>query len=131
MPESFHIFGFMFGSIFGFEDVIPALWLRPMDAYDDASVYRKTEYRIYCCHRLRYVPDPDNDGFHIINSARCKDAENIWFDTNGVAGLVFLWFRSSCIVFLFMTGHAVPGGTVFLWLCSVSAASDLLQRAAR
>ena len=25
-------FGFMFGSIFGFEDVIPALWLRPMEA---------------------------------------------------------------------------------------------------
>ena len=25
------IFGFMFGSIFGFEDVIPALWLRPMN----------------------------------------------------------------------------------------------------
>ena len=24
-------FGFMFGSIFGFEDVIPALWLRPMN----------------------------------------------------------------------------------------------------
>ena len=25
------IFGFMFGSIFGFEDVIPALWMRPID----------------------------------------------------------------------------------------------------
>ena len=28
------IFGFMFGSIFGFEDVIPALWLRPMKSTD-------------------------------------------------------------------------------------------------
>ena len=25
------IFGFMFGSIFGFEDVLPALWMRPID----------------------------------------------------------------------------------------------------
>ena len=26
------IFGFLFGSVFGFEDVIPALWLRPAEA---------------------------------------------------------------------------------------------------
>ena len=25
------IFGFLFGSIFGFEDVLPALWIRPID----------------------------------------------------------------------------------------------------
>lgn len=25
-------FGFMFGSVFGFEDVIPALWLKPVEA---------------------------------------------------------------------------------------------------
>ncbi len=25
------IFGFMFGSVFGFEDVIPALWLQPVN----------------------------------------------------------------------------------------------------
>ena len=24
-------FGFMYGSLFGFEDVLPALWMRPMD----------------------------------------------------------------------------------------------------
>ena len=26
------LFGFLFGSVFGFEDVIPALWLRPVSA---------------------------------------------------------------------------------------------------
>jgi len=24
-------FGFLYGSVFGFEDVLPALWIRPMD----------------------------------------------------------------------------------------------------
>ena len=52
------IFGFMFGSIFGFEDVIPALWLRPMNNMMFSSVYRKAEYSIYCCHWFWYVPDP-------------------------------------------------------------------------
>ena len=32
------IFGAMFGSIFGFEDVIPALWMRPVDAMTDPGV---------------------------------------------------------------------------------------------
>ena len=52
-------FGLMFGSIFGFEDVIPALWLRPVEAMSN----------------LPFLGT--------------KDVEGIWFDQNAVAGLVF------------------------------------------
>ena len=52
------IFGFLYGSFFGFEDVLPALWLKPMNQHDDRSVYRKTEYRLHRSSRFRYVPDP-------------------------------------------------------------------------
>ena len=41
------IFGFMFGSIFGFEDVIPALWLRPMN-----------NMKMCIRDRFRYCPLP-------------------------------------------------------------------------
>ena len=46
---------------------------------------------------------------NIINSIRAHDPEKTWFDTNGVAGLVFYLALASVIV-LFMTGHALPAG---------------------
>ena len=46
------IFGFLFGSVFGFEDVLPALWLRPVGGNDESSVYRTVKY---CVHRSRCI----------------------------------------------------------------------------
>ena len=57
-PESFStFFGLMFGSVFGFEDLIPALWLRPVDSMTTIPL-SETEYRIYRCHRLRHGNHP-------------------------------------------------------------------------
>ena len=50
---------------------------------------------------------------HIINAVRRKDAENIFFDTNGIAGFVF-YGAIVAVVFLFMTGHAIPAAGVLV-----------------
>ena len=44
---------------------------------------------------------------NIINSLRDHDPEKTWFDTNGVAGLVFYASLVLTIV-LYMTGNPVP-----------------------
>ena len=49
--------------------------------------------------------------FHIINALRAHDAENAWFDANGLAGLVFYGSVTAVLV-LFMTGHKTPAGIV-------------------
>ncbi len=48
---------------------------------------------------------------HIVNAARSKDTENIWFDSNGLAGFVF-YLSIVVTIVLFMTGHKTPGGIV-------------------
>ncbi len=43
----------------------------------------------------------------MINSLRTHDMEKAWFDTNGVAGIVF-YGALAATVFLYMSGRALP-----------------------
>ena len=104
-------FGLMFGSIFGFEDVIPALWLRPVDSMTTIPFIGKlnTVFIIAIGFGMGIILLCML--FNIMNSLKAKDTEKVWFDTNSVAGLVF--YGSAVIVIaLFMTGHKLPGGIV-------------------
>lgn len=56
------IFGFLFGSFFGFENVIPALWLHPKEAMTTLPVHRFDEHRICRSGCIWYVHDSDRNG---------------------------------------------------------------------
>lgn len=104
-------FGFMFGSFFGFEDIIEPIWLRPMDAMMDVPFIGKlnTVFIIAIGFGMGIILLCMI--FNIMNSLKAKDTEKTWFDTNSVAGLVF--YGSAVVVLaLFMTGHKLPGGIV-------------------
>ncbi len=44
---------------------------------------------------------------NVINSLRSHDTENAFFDTNGIAGIVFYGALAATIV-LYMSGHVLP-----------------------
>ncbi|QAT39410.1 hypothetical protein EQM05_03640 [Clostridium sp. JN-9] len=73
-------FGVMYGSFFGFENVIPALVVRPMEDIKDMLLYAVA----FGCGLLiiGYI-------YNLINSAKRKDIENGVFGKNGLAGLIF------------------------------------------
>lgn len=105
------IFGFLFGSIFGFEDVIPALWLRPMNAMMTVPFVGKlnTVFIIAIGFGMGIILLCMI--FSIINAWRAKDVEKIWFDTNAVAGLVF--YASAVVsIVLIVSGKKLPGALV-------------------
>ena len=104
-------FGLMFGSIFGFEDVIPALWLRPVDSMTTIPFIGKLNTVFIVAIGFGMGIILLCMVFNIINSFKTHDVEKTWFDTNAVAGLVFYGSAVLCIG-LFVSGHAVPGGTV-------------------
>ena len=112
------IFGFMFGSIFGFEDVIPALWLRPMNNMMSVPFIGKlnTVFIVaigfgMCLILLCMV-------FNILNAWKARDVEHIWFDTNSVAGLVF--YGSAVVsIALILNGKTLPGGIVLFIMFGV------------
>ena len=111
-------FGFMFGSIFGFEDVIPALWLRPMNNMMSVPFIGKlnTVFIVaigfgMCLILLCMI-------FNILNAWKAGDVEHIWFDTNSVAGLVF--YGSAVVsIALILNGKTLPGGIVLFIMFGV------------
>lgn len=107
------IFGFMFGSVFGFEDVIEPIWIRPLDKMSQIPFVGKLNYIFIVTIALGMGVILLTMIFNMINSYKTKDLEKGILDTNGLAG--FLFFGSIiAVVVLFMTGHRLPGGIVLL-----------------
>lgn len=104
-------FGFMFGSIFGFEDIIDAVWLRPINSMTTLPFIGKLNTVFIVAVAFGMGVIIFTMLLHIINALRSHDPGAAWFDVNGAAGLVFYASVVATIV-LFMTGHKTPGGIV-------------------
>ncbi|MBE5962074.1 MAG: ATPase [Lachnospiraceae bacterium] len=96
------IFGFLYGSVFGFEDVLKPIWVNPMK--DTLTVLITAVGFGICLNIFAMI-------LNIINGIREKNIERIFFDTNGVAGLVFYASVIGTALFL-VTGHTIKA--VFL-----------------
>ena len=105
------IFGFMLGSVFGFEDVIQPLWLRPIDHMTTLPFVGKlnTVFIVSIAFGMGLIVIAMV--LHIINAFREHDTQSTWFDPNGVAGLVF-YGSVAAVVILFMSGRPTPAGIV-------------------
>lgn len=105
------VFGFMFGSVFGFEDVIEPLWLRPIDHMMTLPFVGKlnTVFIVSVAFGMGLIILAML--LHIVNAVREHDAGSAWFDANGAAGLVF-YVSAVTVIVLFMTGHKTPAGIV-------------------
>lgn len=112
------IFGFLYGSIFGFEDIIQPLWLRPIDHMTTLPFIGKLNTVFIVAVAFGMGVILFSMILHIINSVRSHDIGDTWFDVNGVAGLVFYGSVVAVIV-LFMTGHKTPSGIVMALMFGV------------
>ena len=103
------IFGILFGSFFGFENLFPALWLRPMNNMMTVPFIGKlnTVFIVAIVFGMGLILLCMV--FNIINAWKAHDTEHIWFDTNSVAGLVF-YGSATVSIALILTGHTLPGG---------------------
>ena len=107
------IFGFMFGSFFGFEDVIPAIWLRPMESMMTVPFVGKLNTVFVVAIAFGMFIILISIVFHIINAIKTKDIENTWFDHNAIAGLVF-YGSIVAIIALFMNDRPFPATVVLI-----------------
>ncbi len=104
-------FGYMFGSIFGFEDVIEAHWLRPAEAMTKLPFIGQLNTVFVVAIAFGMALNILAMIFQIINAVKAHDTENLWFSNNGIAGLVFYGFLIVTIV-LYMTGHKTPSNVM-------------------
>lgn len=107
------IFGLLFGSIFGFEDIIDAVWLRPSEAMTNLPFIGKLNTVFVVAVGLGMLIILMCMVLNIINSRRDHNTEKMYFDTNGVAGLVFYFALATTIV-LYMSGKALPATAILV-----------------
>ena len=85
------IFGFLFGSVFGFEDIIEPLWLRPADAMMDLPFIGRLNTVFVVAIAIGMGIILLTMILNIINSVREKDTEKKKLEIN--------WFDLFCSVF--------------------------------
>ncbi|SEU00924.1 V-type ATP synthase subunit I [Lacrimispora sphenoides] len=107
------IFGFLFGSVFGFEDIISAVWLRPMEHMTNLPFIGKLNTVFIVAVSLGMGIILLTMVLNIINSIRFHEPEKTLFDTNGVAGLVFYASLVLTIV-LYMTNNPIPAAVLLV-----------------
>lgn len=103
------IFGFLYGSIFGFEDFMEAVWRRPMEDIM-TTLIMAIGFGIFLILIAMIL--------NIINGIRAKNIEKIFFDASGVAGFVCYGSVVGCIGLYFL-GYAIPGTIVLAVLVGV------------
>lgn len=107
------VFGLLFGSVFGFENIIKAVWLRPQESMLNLPFIGKLNTVFVVAVVIGMGIILLCMVLNIINSIRVHDTEKVYFDTNGVAGFVF-YLALSCVVVLYMTDHALPATAVLV-----------------
>ena len=108
-------FGFMFGSVFGFEDVIPALWLKPVEAMTNLPFIGQLNTVFIVAVAFGMGLNLLVILFQMINAIKAHDRGNLLFSNNGLAGFIFY----GCIILtivLYMTGHKTPSN-ILLAIC--------------
>jgi V/A-type H+-transporting ATPase subunit I len=93
------VFGFLYGSVFGKEDLIPALWIRPMD-----NIMQILMIAI----GLGIVLLSTGFVLNIINAWVARDWGQFLFDHNGIAGFVLYWSVLGVGAGAFIGGFPVP-----------------------
>lgn len=107
------IFGFLFGSVFGFEHIINAIWLHPKTAMAQLPFIGNLNTVFIVAIALGMGIILMTMVLNIINSLRSHDTEKAYFDTNGVAGLVFYASIVTAVV-LYMTSNPLPATIVLV-----------------
>lgn len=106
-------FGFMYGSFFGFEDVLKAIWLKPMNQMMDVPLVGRLNAVFVIAIGFGMFIILICMVFNIINSIRRGDTEKTWFDSNAVAGLVF-YGSIVLTIGLFISGKKLPASAILV-----------------
>jgi V/A-type H+-transporting ATPase subunit I len=102
------IFGFLYGSLFGYEEILPAIVVKPMDKINLVLIAAVVFGAILLS--ISFV-------FNLISAYKSKDIENGIFSRNGLVGLCFYWLLLYVIIAL-VTGTKtfLPSGILTLTL---------------
>ena len=115
-------FGFLYGSVFGMEDLLPVLWIRPMDNIMQILLFAVGMGVVLL-----------STGFllNIWNAWVARDWGRLLFDHNGIAGLAFYWSILGVGAGALISGFPIPSsvfGILAVGAAFVVMFSEALKR---
>ena len=107
------LFGFLYGSIFGFENIIDAIWLHPRTNTMLLPFIGEMNTVFVVTIAFGMILILLTMIFHIINAVKARDLPSLLFDANGITGLVFY---GSCVltVILIINKKPIPALAVLI-----------------
>lgn len=92
------LFGFLYGTFFGLETVIPALWFRPIDSIP---------YFVKVTLSLGVALVSLGLVLNLVNALRLKEYETL-LSASGLAGALLYWMSAGLAMKYFLTGEVAP-----------------------
>ncbi len=109
------VFGFLFGSFFGFEDVpFKAIWLQPKEAKVTLPGIGSINTVLVCAVVFGMFLILVSMILNIINSKRLGDRENMLFGTNSITGFVFYLGVTAAVFTAFGAGSMKIGAAFII-----------------
>lgn len=105
------VFGCLFGSVFGFEDIIPALWLKPTLHMTSLNFVGRLNTVFIVAVAFGMGITLFCIVMNIISNIRARRFEEAFLDPNGLTGFVF-YASIVLVIVLFTTGKPLPASIV-------------------
>lgn len=107
------IFGLLYGSVFGFEDLIPRLWVSPRNSHMDLPIVGSFNTVFVAAILFGVFLLLATMIINMINAFKNKNYADMLIGPNGLTGLVF-YASLMAVVILYMSGHTLPGTVVLV-----------------
>ena len=116
------IFGFLYGSIFGKEDIMPSILISPMKNITTMLIAGISFGSVLIIIAMI---------INIKNGIKNRDAKKVFFSENGLAGLIFYLSILGAIVYYFLKGQMIVSigilATILIVLLLIIMFKDKLQ----
>lgn len=107
------IFGFLFGSFFGFENVIHAVWIKPLTNMMNLPLIGRLNTIFILSIGFGMLLIILSMIFNILNGFKSHHIKSVILDSNGFVGLLF-YGSMITVILLLLTGHPIPGTLVLI-----------------
>lgn len=107
------VFGLLYGSVFGFEDIIHGLWINPRHSTITLPIVGDFNTVFVAAILFGVFLIIITMIINMINAIKTKNYADFLIGPNGLTGFIF-YVSLMAVVILYMTGHSLPGTIVLV-----------------
>lgn len=107
------VFGLLYGSVFGFEEIIKGIWLNPRTSTVNLPIVGDFNTVFVAAILFGVFLILMTMIINMINAIKTKKYADFLIGANGLTGFIF-YISIIAVVILYMTGHSLPGTIILV-----------------